>query len=198
MSTDGLLKKTAILFSAMLALSLGIGYMLPGEFKVERTLVINASPEVVWSHINELSSWPKWDPWSSTDPDIKHSFEGKAGVGHTMLWSGPRSGQGRFETIESQTLKHIRFKLTVPQNSEARFLSFKLEDLGGKTRLTWIMDGVNTMQPIGNYFGLGMDRYIGPMYEQGLSNLKSLVEVGKVVLPPSNTRPSNVAAPTEK
>ena len=66
--------------------------------------------------------------------------------------------------------------------SQPRILAFTLEDLGQKTRLTWAIDGQNSMQPIGNWFGLGMDKYLGPMYEQGLSNLKALAETGK--LPP--------------
>ena len=106
-----------------------------------------------------------------------------------MHWVGPNSGQGHLETIASAARTHARFKLSVAQQEEPRFLDFKCEDLGGKTRVTWTMSGANSMRPIGNYFGLGMDRYIGPMYEQGLTNLKSLVETGKLNMPESDTRP---------
>ncbi len=192
MPTDGLLKKTAIILAVMIGLTLGIGSMLPDEFQVERTLVVNASPDKVWPHISQLAKWPKWDPWSHADPQIQHKFVGEPGVGHMMHWAGPSSGRGQFETVESTHQESIGFKLTVPQVSEPRFLSFKLVDLGGKTQLTWLMRGENSIRPIGNYFGLGMDRYIGPMYEQGLSNLKSLIETGKIVLPKSDSRPKPV------
>lgn len=194
MPTDGLLKKTALLLAIMIGLTVGIGALLPDHFEVKRALVIMAPPAKIWPYINELSKWPEWDPWSRTDPQIKHRYEGTPGMGHTMHWVGPNSGQGKLETIANTSLSHARFKLSVAQQEEPRFLDFQCEDLGGKTRVTWTMSGANSMRPIGNYFGLGMDRYIGPMYEQGLTNLKSLVETGKLNMPASDTRPSKRSA----
>jgi hypothetical protein len=182
MKTDGLLKKTLIMLVAMIGLALGIGFALPGTFHVERTLVIDAAPDKVFPWVNDLTKWPKWDPWTRADPDIKHQYSGTQGVGHTQNWKGPRSGVGQLKVVTSTHPKEIRVELRTDKITATRLLTFTLKDLGKKTKLTWSIDGENNMKPIGNWFGLGMNKYLGPMYEQGLSNIKALTETGK--LPP--------------
>ena len=182
MNLSGLLRKTLILLAIMIGLVLGIGFALPDHFHVERTLVINSTPEKVFPFVNDLGNWSRWDPWSQDDPNMQREIVGASGVGQVQKWRSPASGTGVLETMESKKHTALRFKLMTHASSYPRFLSFTLVDLGGKTQLTWSIDGENSMKPIGNYFGLGMNRYLGPMYEQGLSNLKSLVETNK--LPP--------------
>ena len=182
MIASDILKKTGILLGVMLGLAFGIGFALPGDFHVERALVINVPPGKVFPWVNDLNQWPKWDPWSRADPDIRHSYTGQAGVGHSQMWVGPKSGQGSLSIVESKAAAHVKLALKTPNLSKPRYMTFTLEDLGGRTRLKWAIDGENSLKPIGNWFGLGMDRYLGPMYEQGLSNLKALNETGK--LPP--------------
>ncbi len=190
----GIIKKTIILFVAMTALSLGIGFALPDTFHVERTLVVDAPAEQVWRRVAHLDQWPNWDPWSRTDPQMTHTFEGEPGVGHLMRWTGPKSGIGRLETMASSPYESVLFHLVVEDQDLPRLLKFTFTDLGGKTQLTWSISGENGLKPIGNYFALGMDRYIGPMYEQGLSNLKSLVETGKLDVP-EDSRQARPPAP---
>ena len=60
-------------------------------------------------------------------------------------------------------------------------MQFKLEDLGGRTQITWTLTGENRWKPIGNLFGMGMESYLGPIYQTGLDNLKTVSEGG--VLP---------------
>ena len=183
MNTTGLLRKTCILLGVMIGLALGIGYALPDTFHVERALVVNAPPDKVFPWVHELEKWPKWDPWSRADPYIKHSFkQQKADKGAQMNWQGPKSGNGTLTIVELEPNKRVKLALSTHNVELIRYLTFSLEDLGGRTRLKWAIDGQNSMRPIGNWFGLGMDKYLGPMYEQGLSNIKALTETGS--LPP--------------
>jgi uncharacterized protein YndB with AHSA1/START domain len=182
MNASDILKKTGILLVVMLGLAFAIGYALPEEFHVERTLVINAPPGKVFTWINDLKQWPQWDPWSRADPDIRHRYDGQPGVGQRQTWQGPKSGHGTLTVVESRKPRHARLEFKTTNSDVARQMTFTLDDLGGRTRLKWAIDGKNSLRPIGNWFGLGMDRYLGPMYEQGLSNLKALNETGK--LPP--------------
>ena len=180
MNAPSLIRKTIILLACMLALVIGIGYTLPGTFHVERTLVVDKAPAVVFPMINDLTNWRRWDPWSQDDPHLRRELNGGPGVGQTQDWASQASGTGSIKIIESQKDRFVKLQLTTRSTSHPRFLSFTLKDLGGKTKLTWAIDGENSLKPIGNYFGLGMNRYLGPMYEQGLSNLKSLIETGKL------------------
>ena len=70
MGTSGILKKTLILLSIMVGLLLGIGFMLPSSFSVERSLIIEAKPTAIYPWVANLKKWPRWDPWGKADKDL--------------------------------------------------------------------------------------------------------------------------------
>ncbi len=47
---------------------------------------------------------------------------------------------------------------------------------GNGTRVTWTNEGDMGGNPVNRYFGLMMDRLVGPDFEAGLANLKGLAE----------------------
>ena len=53
-----------------------------------------------------------------------------------------------------------------------------LEAGGENTKVTWSNEGDLGANPINRYFGLMMDRMMGPDFEEGLNNLKRAVEAG--------------------
>lgn len=55
---------------------------------------------------------------------------------------------------------------------------YQLDQSGSGTRVTWGFDTDFGNDLAGRYFGLLFDRFIGPDYERGLSNLKTLTESG--------------------
>ena len=182
MNTDGILKKSVILIVVLLGLTLSIGFLLPGDFKVERSIVIDAPPSEVYPWVGELQKWSQWDPWRNVDKKLKRTFSGNSAVGDYLEWSGPQSGVGRLTILETNTNAVLRIGMSEATLEHDRLIIFTLEDLGNQTRLHWSISGENSMKPLGNYFALGLDRHLGNMYEQGLSNIKSLVETG--ALPP--------------
>ncbi len=54
--------------------------------------------------------------------------------------------------------------------------TFKLEPEGDKTRVTWTYDADMEGNTLARFFGLFMDDMLGPFYEEGLRNLKHVVE----------------------
>jgi hypothetical protein len=52
----------------------------------------------------------------------------------------------------------------------------RLEPAGAGTRVTWTNEGDMGTNPVNRYFGLFMDRLVGPDFEGGLKNLKTIVE----------------------
>jgi len=53
-------------------------------------------------------------------------------------------------------------------------LTFAAE--GNGTKVVWTMNGNAGMNPIFRWFGLFMDKMVGPDFEAGLKNLKKLAE----------------------
>ena len=52
----------------------------------------------------------------------------------------------------------------------------RLEPAGSGTRVTWTNEGEMGANPVNRYFGLFMDRLVGPDFEGGLNNLRALVD----------------------
>ncbi len=171
--------KKALIAIIMLALLLVIvGFLLPAKIHVERSAVIDAPPAVVFDLIDDFHNFNKWSPWAELDPATKYTFEGPDhGVGHRMRWQSdnPNVGSGSQEIIESVPESLVRTHLDFGPNGIAT-ASFHLEAAEGGTQVTWRFDTDLGRNPAVRYFGLLMDRMVGPDYEKGLSNLKRLAE----------------------
>lgn len=172
-----MLKKIVIGLVGLIVLFLVIGFLLPRDYAVERSTVIDAPPEAVKAHVADLRRWPAWDPWSSRDETMEHSYEGaESGEGAIQTWTSEDSGEGRLEIVE-ETEQILAMELSFEGQGTAK-TSWRFEPVdGGKTKVTWDMSG-EMDPPIGPWFGLAMDGMIGGDYEQGLANLKRLVEGG--------------------
>ena len=158
-----------------LVLALG-GLLLPATTHVERSVVIDRSPEQVFATLNSFERFSAWSPWAEYDPQARYTFEGPAsGVGARMRWSGNRSvGSGSQEITTSEP--HRRVVVALDFDGSQAQAAYLLEPEGDGTRLTWAFDTEHGMNPFKRWLGLLFDRMIGADYEKGLRKLKSLLE----------------------
>ncbi len=95
-----------------------------------------------------------------------------------MKWSGNNEvGEGSLEIVESDPMKGVKQRLVFAKPFAATCcvaIDMRLE--GNQTLVTWSMDGKNDFVGKAMNLLMGMDAMIGPMYEEGLAKLKSLVE----------------------
>ena len=151
----------------------------PDTFRVERSLVVSASPEKVFPLVNDFKNWTAWSPYEKIDPRMNRRYGGAAsGKGSTYEWAGNgKSGAGRMEIVESKAPSKIGIKLdfTVPFESHNRTEIVMLAQ-GQATRLTWSMEGPSPYisKLMGVFFN--MDRIVGRDFEIGLENLKDIAE----------------------
>ena len=111
---------------------------------------------------------------------MKKSYTGSAtGLGSVFDWnsSNKASGVGRMTILESRTPEQIDIKLefTKPFPS-TNAIEFTFKPDADKTIISWTMKGNNTF--IAKAFSLFMNyhKMIGGMFEQGLANIKAIVE----------------------
>ncbi|MBU1210834.1 MAG: SRPBCC family protein [Alphaproteobacteria bacterium] len=179
-----MLKK--ILLTLVLLIGIFAVYIavLPAEFSVARSTVIAAPPEAVFQHVNDLKKWDAWSPWAKRDPDAKAEFEGpESGKGAIFKWDGnDEVGKGQMSIEESIPPREIEIKLAFvepfPGTSD---VGFAFEPAGNGTTVTWTIAGEQGFveRAICTLMGLDMDRMIGKDYEEGLANLKRVVEAGR-------------------
>jgi hypothetical protein len=160
-------------------LLLGIAARSPSKFHVERALVIETVPEVVYPLVADLHSWSLWSPYEKFDPQMKKTFTGsESGVGAIYEWDGnTKAGSGRIEitqAVPSQLALTLDMFRPIKGHNLVKFIFAETSE---GTQVTWTMDGDNSF--IAKVAGLffDMDKMIGKDFEVGLVNLKELVEV---------------------
>jgi polyketide cyclase/dehydrase/lipid transport protein len=147
-------------------------------FRVTRSAAIQAPPEKIQAQLSDFHGWRAWSPWERMDAGMKRSFGGApSGKGATYAWEGNADvGQGRMEITESQPDK-VALELDLVKPFEAHYkLEFSLVPKGGTTEVTWSMVGSMQSVPKVVQLFVDMERTVGPKFESGLANLKSLTE----------------------
>jgi hypothetical protein len=174
-----MIKKILLVLAALLAVLVIVILNQPDDFSVSRSTTIAASPATVHAQVNDFRKWESWSPWAKLDPNSKAHFEGApTGQGAIFKWSGNNEvGEGKQEIVESKPGEMVRIKIDFIKPFEgSNDVEFSFIPEGSVTLVTWSMSGKNNF--IGKCISLVMDceTLIGPMFEQGLANLKAVAE----------------------
>lgn len=177
------MKKALIAVLAFMAvvaiLAVVIVSLQPDTFKVERSATMAASPDEVFSLINDLKAWDSWSPWKELDPAAKMTVsDPSAGKGASTSWSGnDQAGEGTLTIVESVPgeLVELDQEFVRPLPGKAR-MTFELVLEGGGTRVTWRMVGHNDFMGKAVCLIMDMDTVVGDKLAQALANMKSLAE----------------------
>ena len=150
----------------------------PDTFRVERTIAMKAPPDKIHPLINDMKAWTAWSPYEKKDPAMKRSYGAvTAGKGATYAWEGDSNvGQGSMEILESSPDKVV-IKLDFIAPFEAHNTGeFILRPKGDVTDVTWAIHGPSPFMSkvIGTF--VSFDNMIGRDFEQGLADLKAIVE----------------------
>jgi len=172
-----LARKIAYATAAGVALLIVIGLMLPSAPRVERQVQIQAPPATVFALVNDFRQINKWSPWVDTDPNALYTISGPPrGVGATLTWDGHTAGQGSQVIIESEPSFRVVSKLDLgsPGQTTGTFEFLQTEK---GTLVIWSFESDFGFNLVGRYFGLMLDGIVGPDYEKGLQNLKTMAEL---------------------
>jgi uncharacterized protein YndB with AHSA1/START domain len=179
---------TILLIAVIVALAAALAYAAskPDTFTVQRSVLIDAPPEQIFPLMDDLRAQSAWSPFEK-DPNMKRTHSGPArGPGAVYAWDGDRRvGAGQIAITSSTPPTKVVLALQMVRPFKAdNSVEFTLDRSGIGTRVTWAMRG---RQPfMAKLMGLVMncDKMVGTQFEEGLANLKTLVE----------TQPANVAA----
>lgn len=172
------LKRLLIGVVAILVVLLVIGLLLPRTRHVERSIVVDAPASVVFAQINGFKNFNDWSPFVAVMPEATYSFEGPDfGVGSKITWedAGPNAEAGSQTIVASTPYERVDVELDLGPQGDAQ-AAFLLSEDGAGTRLTWAFDTDFGLDIPGRYWGIFLDRQLGPLYAQGLANLKRIAE----------------------
>ena len=177
-----MLKMILLGFAALVAVFVVIVALQPAEFRVERAATMRAPATAPFAQVNDFQNWRAWSPWEKIDPALKRSYEGpRAGAGAQYAWVGNKDvGEGRMTILESRPGELVRIKLeffkpfAASNTAEFRFKPAE----NGATAVSWSMEGRNNFLSKAMCLFVNMDRMVGGMFEQGLAQMKAVVERG--------------------
>ncbi len=174
-----MLKIALIVFAVIATAFVVIVALQPSDFRIARTATMAAPAEAVFAQVNDFHNWEAWSPWAKLDPAAKNTYEGApAGPGAVFRWSGNNEvGEGSTTITDSRPNELIRIKLDFLRPFKAiNTVEFNFKPEGDGTAVTWSMFGTNNF--IAKAVGLFMDceKMVGGQYEQGLAQLKAVVE----------------------
>jgi uncharacterized protein YndB with AHSA1/START domain len=174
-----MLVKTLMVVAVIVAVLAAIVAIQPSEFRIARTATIAAPPPAVFAQVNDYRNWTAWSPYEKLDPAMKKTYEGApTGAGAVYTWAGnDQAGAGRATITESRPNELIRIKLEfLKPFAVTNTAEFTFKPAGRETAVTWSLAGSRNFlfKAVGLF--MDMDKMVGGQFEEGLAQLKSVVE----------------------
>jgi len=165
------------IFGALVLAPLIIAFLMPGSYRIEKTVIIKQVPEPVMELVGNLDQHSLWSPWLQVDKSAEININGTPFTkGHSLEWTGKKIGKGSL-TIVNASDRHLHFeqRYQKPWASVAQD-HWIFEPWGdGEVKVSWQKNG-NLPWPIARLMGPVITRNLGYQLEKGLSNLKEISE----------------------
>jgi uncharacterized protein YndB with AHSA1/START domain len=158
-----------------------LAFAVKTDLKVEREVTINRPKAEVFDYVKKLKNQNSWGPWHKKDPAMKQEFKGEDGFpGFVSSWKSENSeiGAGEQEikkVAEGERLDtELRFKEPFESTADAYVITEAASP--ESTKVKWGFS--STMPRPFNVMCLviDMDKAAGKDFEDGLSNLKRILE----------------------
>lgn len=175
------LKKLFLFLLVLLGIILIAAAFMKKDFAVEKEIVINQPKDSVFKFIKFLKNQDQFSVWAKMDPKMKNQFKGNDGeIGAINSWESDNENVG----IGEQEIKNIKegeridFELRFKKPMEAtNFAYMTTEALSPtQTKVKWGFTG-SSPYPFNFMLAfMNMDEMVGKDFQQGLDNLKVLLE----------------------
>src|ERR1043166_5453402 len=101
---------------ALLVLLLAVSaFFLPRKYRVERTIIVKATPDAVFAQFGDLRAWKNWGVWYERDPAMKVTYSEKTvGVGAWSSWESKTEGNGKLTVTAYDAPKSSVYRLEFP------------------------------------------------------------------------------------
>lgn len=91
------MKKILYVLLGLVALYFILCIVGPAHVKVERSININASADLIKTKLGDYKFFHEsWSPWTEKDPGMKTTYTGEAGKeGHSIAWESDKKDVGK-------------------------------------------------------------------------------------------------------
>ncbi|MDG0815175.1 SRPBCC family protein [Bdellovibrio svalbardensis] len=155
-----------------------IGFFLPSNWRVERSIIIKAPPEKIYPYIaNIKTGWPQWNSFDKEDSNIQFTYTGpEGGEGASRSWTSEKVGSGVQRITKANIHSGIDFEVSTEGAGFVVYGSINMEPHPEGTKVTWRDTGNMGANPIYKIMGYLMDSMLGKNLQKSLEQLKGKVE----------------------
>lgn len=150
-----------------------VGFSQDPKWRVERSVVVNASPPQVFEYIQHLKDWPQWSAWNPEKyPDMSYSTsDPDFGVGAKQSWNdGGMTGE--LVISDYKPNDYFEYDLSMDGGEYQMRGRMSVKPADGGTRLTWACWGDSGANPFDRLMMLMFKPMIGDDFQVGLDNVK--------------------------
>ena len=172
------MKKILYVLLGLVAVYLILCIVGPSKARIERSIDINASAEMVKAKIADLNFFhEKWSPWTEKDPSMKVTYTGETGQpGNKMAWESDKKEVGKGSmTYNYSSGDTVMFTLHFDDYGDSKVYHTVTPNANG-SKVSWVMESVTPFPMRAMMLFMNMDAMVGPDFEKGLTKLKSAME----------------------
>ena len=174
-------KLILVFLVSIIVLVLVVALFVPREYRVERDVSIQATKADIFQFLRYLRNQEQFTVWAKMDPNMKREYRGTDGtVGFVSAWESENKNVGSGEQeiigiIEGERIDYeLRFFEPFETVGKAYFITEAIDS--ASTRVTWGFKGKSPYPWNVMLLVMNMDDMLGNDLEQGLENLKALME----------------------
>lgn len=169
-------KRIALVLFILIVAAIVYVALQPSDYDVSRSKIIKAPIDVAFNTVNDIKSWEKWGPWHDEDSTIAITYGDKTvGVGASSSWTS-KDGPGKLKMVAAIPNKSINIEMQYG-DYDPTLIEWKFDEVDGGTKITWSMSSTNNPFIFKMFAAIsgGWDGMFGPMEEQGLNNLDTVL-----------------------
>jgi len=176
------IKIFSFIIVVLVSIVLVVAAIAPNDYALKRDIVIIKNKSEVFDYIKYLKNQENYSTWAKMDPNMKKNYQGADGTtGFISAWESDNKQVGKGEQeilkiVEGERIEtELRFYEPFEATDSAYILTESVSD--SETKVTWGFVGHVSYPMNILLLSMDMDKELGVHLEQGLENLKKLLEI---------------------
>lgn len=171
-------QKIVASISMCIALFIGVGMVLPQDWVVTKTCVIEASPEAIYPLVSNFKTgWVQWNVFDIEDKKGVYIYEQPLdGTGAYRSWKSTKIGNGWQKIASANPTVGVDVETFLERRQFRMLGEIRLVKMGNNTQVIFTQKGRVGKGIFLRYLIRAMDLGLGEVMEKSLENLKKTAE----------------------
>lgn len=168
------LRKVTRISAIVILFLVVVGFFMPSDYRVERSVVINAPRHLVFQDMLKGDRLPDW---MFVQNGKLASSEGVLGKGDSIALVYENTTEQGVLTLTEVSSSLVRFDVRPKPTVNLVHNQIELQEAKGGTLVKWTIDGTLNAGLLSPYLAMFANKIAGNNFERSLEKLKELVEI---------------------